>query len=275
MKRVALPTLHKKGDQIIPAFRGVTDFDITEVAIDTDAFGTFSGETPRTLSPLDTAIAKAKEALAITGWEGAIASEGSIGSDPLVPFVTSDREVIVYVDGSDGTVIHESYRSFEIIAARIELKPGEALEPFLNEADFPRHGLIVSATKEDGRFIVKGLTDRASLDLAIDQAFSLTKEGHIVIESDLRAHLSPSRQVNIARAAERLAAQIQRCCPLCASPGWGVVDYERGVECGECGHIDRRIAVREINGCVRCDHRASGALLRERIEAAECERCNP
>jgi hypothetical protein len=35
--------------------------------IDTDALGTFSGEIPRRLSPLDTAVAKARLAMAATG----------------------------------------------------------------------------------------------------------------------------------------------------------------------------------------------------------------
>lgn len=275
MKKIALPTLHGKGAQIIPVFRELHPFEIIELPIDTDSFGTFSGEKERTTSPLETAIAKASMAIDLTGWDGAIASEGSIGMDPAIPFINSDREVVVFVDATKALVVHESYRSFEIVAAQIEYRSGDDLEPFLLKADFPRHRLIVKTKKDGSLFVIKGIEDRDQLNDAIRQALDGSDLGSVIIENDLRAHCSPSRQLNIERAAKLLAERLARHCPQCETFGWGRVDHLFGVECRECGHLDLRVAHREINGCIKCEYREEGKILREMIDAGECERCNP
>ena len=274
-KKIALPTLHGKGAQIIPAFKELHPFEIVEVAIDTDSFGTFSGERERVTSPLETAIAKASLAIDRTGWDGAIASEGSIGMDPNIPFVLSDREIMVFVDASKELIVHESYRSFDIVTARIEYRPGDDLDPFLTKADFPRHRLIVKTDRDGSLFAIKGIEDLDQLQNAIAQVLAESDHDFVIIESDLRAHCSPSRQLNIAKTAQRLAERLARHCPSCNTFGWGRVDLLFGVECIECGHFDERIARREIDGCIRCSYREEGSTLKEAIEASECERCNP
>ena len=274
-RKIALPTLHKKGDQIIPAFQRLPHLEVVEISIDTDLFGTFAGEIERTLSPREAAIAKAEAALVLTGWDGAIASEGSIGADPRVPFLTSDREVMVFVDRLEGVVIEEKHHSFEIIAVRTEYRDGDDLTDFLGKADFPHHH-VIARTRSDGKLnVIKGLRDQESLNAALQELLARSDDGVVVIESDLRAHASPSRQRNIAHLANLLAERISRRCPRCDSPGWGRVDHRFGVECSECGHLDQRIARQVIDGCVRCDHRVDGAVLRESIDAGECQLCNP
>ena len=271
-RRIAIPTLHRKGDQIIPAFKGVADFELFEVPLDTDSFGTFSGEIERTLSPRDAALAKARSVLASGNWDGAIASEGSIGPDPYLPFMLSDREILVYLDRDD-LLIEETYRSFEIITARLEFCEGDDLTQFLESADFPRHQLIVSARIEGQLKAIKGIDSHEALHDAIGL---MMKESQVLtIESDLRAHASPSRQQNIAAVATRLAKRISQKCPECSCIGWGRVDHLFGVECVECGHLDQRTARQVIDGCARCDHRLAGEVLREGITAGECELCNP
>ena len=274
-RKIALPTLHKKGDQIIPAFQELTDFEIVEVEIDTDSFGTFSGEIERTLSPRDAALAKAEAALSVTGWDGAIASEGSIGTDPRLPFLISDREVMVFVDRLEGVVIEENHLSFEIIAAKTEYRASDDLSDFLRQADFPNHHLIVTSRSDGSLRAIKGISDEGSLRLALEESLRRSDDGKVMIESDLRAHASPSRQANIAHLARLLAKRISKRCPSCDAPGWGRVDHLFGVECEDCGHLDERIASQVIEGCGRCDHRAQGEILRERIKASECELCNP
>lgn len=279
LRKIALPTLHGKGDQIIPEFRKVLPFDIFEVAIDTDTFGTFSGEIERTLPPRDAAIAKAEAAILESGWDGAIASEGSIGADPLIPLLTSDREVMVFIDRFEGVTITESVRSFDIIAKRfeyrVENRKGGNLDHFLKEADFPNHRLIVSTRIASQLSAIKGIDERHALEEALVEMARRSDDGVVAIESDLRAHCSPSRQRNIAKAAKALAERVARRCPGCDCPGWGTIEHIFGVECSACGHIDRRIAKRAIYGCLRCEVREEGDLLRETIDPGECELCNP
>lgn len=275
LRKIALPTLHKKGDQIIPAFRDLHPFDIIEVAIDTDSFGTFSGEVERQLTPRDAAIAKARLAIEETGWSGAIASEGSIGADPYLPLLITDREVMVFIDVEEGVIIEENYRSFDIIAAKMEYRPGDDLSKFLREADFPNHHLIVRGVRDGKVVAIKGIDDEEKLNIALHEISILNEEDKLIIESDLRAHASPSRQRNIATLALILAKRVANRCPDCECAGWGRVDHEFGVECIECSHKDMRIARRVMDGCSRCGLRKPGQILRESIEPGECELCNP
>ncbi len=61
---IAIGTKHGKERQLGPAFAAVLGAWVTAPAdIDTDAFGTFSGETPRTLTPVEAAKAKARLAM--------------------------------------------------------------------------------------------------------------------------------------------------------------------------------------------------------------------
>lgn len=55
---------------------------VEAVEIDTDAFGTFSGDVPRPAGPHATAVRKARCGMAVSGLPLALASEGSFGSDP-------------------------------------------------------------------------------------------------------------------------------------------------------------------------------------------------
>ena len=119
-----LTTKHDKLSLIAPSMQSEVDLEVTDINLDTDQLGTFSGEISRSGSPIETAIAKAKLGIEATGIPIGLASEGSIGPDPQNPFLTSDIEIVVLVDQERGLVIYESHRSFEIVAATIEFSPG-------------------------------------------------------------------------------------------------------------------------------------------------------
>jgi hypothetical protein len=198
-KSATLPTLHGKETVISPIFQSALGLIIQVTEIDTDQFGTFSGETPRTLSQFDAAVAKARAAIALTGTPLAIASEGTIGPNPLIPIASSDLETLVFIDSERDLIIHESFRSSEIVAARIAIEPGENLDKFLAKADFPNHALIVRTESPAAFEAVKGIRDFEKLVQAIHD---LAREsGHVIVESDLRASHSPSRMQNIAECA--------------------------------------------------------------------------
>ena len=95
-------TKHGKLAQLEPAFAQLPQWqlELAEVdnkVFDTDTFGTFNGEIPRTLSPKQTVIAKARAGAEMTGCDFAIASEGTIGPHPAFPFVTADHELLAFV----------------------------------------------------------------------------------------------------------------------------------------------------------------------------------
>lgn len=83
-----LTTMHGKEAVIAPVLRERLSLTVvTASAVDTDALGTFSGKVPRTGTMLEVAIAKARLGMAQSGLAIGMASEGSYGPHPHVPFM--------------------------------------------------------------------------------------------------------------------------------------------------------------------------------------------
>lgn len=271
--RVVLPTLHSKGALAQDAFKEHLHMDVEELQIDTDQFGTFSGDIERKLSPKESAIAKAKLGLAQSDYQYALASEGSIGADQTIPFLNSDVEFVVFLDSVNDLIISHAYRSFDITAYTHEYKQGDDLEKFLTKADFPKHQLIVKSLDSGVKALAKGISDESTLMSVLHQA---TEDGlkKIVIESDLRAHASPSRAQNIKEAFKELAIRISSLCPECESPGWGVTSAVRGLPCTDCGEESDAVRA-HLYGCISCIYVAEGEPIATSIDPSRCSWCNP
>ena len=274
-KRIALTTKHDKLRFIKPAFDEYVGCELFEVNLDTDQLGTFSGEIERIAPPLETAIQKARLGMKETGLLLGIASEGSVGPDSVVPFIHSNIERLVLVDDEKGIVITETHRSFDITVATITAAPDQDLTSFLEKADFPNHALIVRPNTQIKSNCIKGITNYEQLMGAIDISSQLSPNGFVVIESDLRAMHSPSRQRNIEEVAKLLAKRVSQLCPNCQMPGWGRVGYEKGLNCSEC-ELENPDAIRQEKlGCVKCDHVELGKVIASVLDPAQCNFCNP
>jgi hypothetical protein len=225
------------------------------------------------MSQLDAAIAKAQAAIAKTGIPLAIASEGTIGPNPLIPIASSDVETVVFIDSENDVLIHESFRSAEIVVARRIFRPGENLEEFLSKADFPSHGLIVRAEHGKASAPVKGIRDKSALLQSINDLAG--DSGSVIVESDLRASFSPSRMRNIAACARLLARRIASLCPQCSAPGWGNVKPIFGLPCADCGSNVESAVMADQYGCGKCEHRQIFARAATAAEARFCNFCNP
>lgn len=271
--KAVLTTKHEKGIQIAPAFAKYLNMRIEELNIDTDQLGTFSGEIERTGTAREVAIKKAELGISISGSPIGIASEGSIGVDPIIPFINSDSELLALVDREHSLTIVESLRSTEIIAHTLKITKETGIENFLAISDFPNHSLIVRSEEKPVFFCVKGINDRQTLDAAISNGFKDFPS--LVIESDLRAHCSPSRQKNISALAEKFAIRLSHICPDCHAPGWGLVGHKKGLPCQECGEISESALAQEIQGCSRCEFTKPGKTLAKSIDPAQCQLCNP
>lgn len=270
---VALPTRHGKEKVLAPILFDSLGMSICLADVDTDAFGTFAGEVPRRENQVNTAIAKARAGVEVTGLRLGIASEGTIGPDPRLPFVNSDIETLVLFDREWNTLISESYRSSEIIVVREVVSPTDDITMLKTRADFPRHGLIVRSEHDRLDQIIKGIVDDAVLVEAIKQCSEMT--GKAVVESDLRANYSPSRMLNIASCAHRLVARIAHLCPECGAPGWGRIAPIRGLPCGECGTFVDTAVRADQYGCSRCTFRQEIPRRDQVVEPRWCPLCNP
>lgn len=272
----ALATKHDKLPLIAPPLETAVGLHIEAIEVNTDSLGTFTGEVPRTAPPLETAIAKARLGMKVADMPLGIASEGSIGPDPMMPLVTSDREIVVLVDDESKVVIWESYTSWDIIAATTTVRAGDDMQPFLVKAQFPNHKLIVRPNTVESHPIYKGIDNVEELIEAVVKCATASVDGLARIETDLRAHVCPSRRVVIATAAERLANRVAARCPSCGAPGWGQVNVVLGIPCRECGtEVAQPRAM--IDGCLACDHRINRPLILPETQAdpKECPYCNP
>jgi hypothetical protein len=274
-KSIALTTKHEKLRLIKLAFDEYIGCEIFEVNLDTDQLGTFSGEIERAAAPHETAIQKARLGIKETGILLGIASEGSIGPDPVIPFIHSNIEHLVLVDDELGIVISETYRSFDITAATITAIPGQDLSSFLKKANFPNHALIVRPNTQIKSNCIKGVDKLEQLTEAIAKISTLSPDGFAVIESDFRAMHSPSRQKNIGEVAKLLAKRMSQLCPNCQIPGWGRVGYEKGLNCSECELKNPDAIRQEKLGCVKCDHQRLGNVISSTLSPAQCNFCNP
>jgi hypothetical protein len=140
----------------------------------TDRFGTFTRDVKRPADQLATARLKAQAALDLTGATLAIASEGSFGPHPDIPFVPCDRELVLLLDREHNLEIigqaistNTNYRSQTIRSVE------EALA-FATAIGFPEHGLVVmpQAAGTATAAIAKGLTTTADLTAAVETALA-------------------------------------------------------------------------------------------------------
>lgn len=267
-----LTTKHDKGRLIRPHLQNILDTDLQEINLDTDLLGTFSGEIERVGTPIEVAIKKARLGMQATNNPFGIASEGSVGPDPIVPFITANIETIVFIDDEEGVHISETIKSNEIIAHKTDTTKND-LDEFLKKADFPNHALIVKPNIGQGA--IKGVKDLQTLHEAIKKSRNYSVDGEAIIESDLRAMCSPSRQRNISAVAFKLANRLAQTCPSCQCPGWGLQSFIRGVHCSECGDYAQDALKQEVLGCVRCDYTKLGAVINTSIDPSRCMSCNP
>lgn len=274
-KKIALTTKHEKFDLIAPILHAELGVEVILHEADTDLLGTFSGEVERTLTASQAAITKARIGTNNLGLSLGVASEGTIGPDRLLPFQRSDTEYVALVDLNLGIAIVEEFRSLEIVAGEIETEPGSDISEFLERVDFPNHKLIVSPNLGDRSRSLKGLGNKQDLEAAIKQLAKDSTDGKVLVQSDLRAHCSPSRQENIRQAARNLATRLKSLCPSCDTPGWGKVGYEKGLDCSACGEYVEKAIRADVLGCAKCAYQVERDSGRTKADPSICDGCNP
>ncbi len=284
---VALATRHGKERVIGRALRHGVRAHLRHLPdVDTDQLGSFCGRVPRSLPPLEACRAKAELALAHSGLSLAIASEGSFGPHPALPFLPAGHECMVFLDAERGLVISEellarrtnfAHRWLPAAVAQAAEWPDD-LWAWLAAIGFPSHGLLVRPGGESPDLLPadsKGILALPELRHAIRTAAS-TGDGRVLLETDMRAHCNPTRMASIRALSFRLVRRLARLCPACGAPGWGRVGHVPGLPCDGCGTPTER-TLWELLGCVRCAEqqrlpRADGLQV---ADPGQCPRCNP
>ncbi len=273
----AIATMHGKEAVMAPILSRWLGMTLVRAGnINTDAFGTFTGEIPREGTMLETARKKARAAIDSSGYPIGIGSEGSFGPDPDVPFLASGTEIVLLYDADQDHEIY-IYRKTGTNFDYVVLHPDQDPTGFLTRIGFPGHAIIIkpedSANPHD---IVKGLRDPGSVCEHIRRMAGRSTTGRAIVQTDMRAHLNPTRMKSIGLITKRLALRARRLCPDCGLPGFGPVDVVRGLACADCATPTSMIKA-VIYSCRGCSCRL---LRHERSQSSRadpryCQQCNP
>ncbi|MGN7189483.1 DUF6671 family protein [Curtobacterium sp. MCBA15_004] len=271
---VVFATRHGKQDQAAEVFRELLDARVVAPDdIDTDQFGTFTGETARVRTPRQAALDKARLGIALTGHRFALASEATYTS--AWP-TGSHHELLVFLDDDREVVLTEEAVVPAPGQGAVTLRdPGDALA-VAARFGFPDTRAVV-VWRRDGLTVArKGLTSAAAVTAAVADAVAdvTPDDGTVLICPDLRAHANPARRRVIADLSRRMAERLARPCPACRSAGWGRIGVERGLRCSGCGTASAGVAA-DVLGCAVCDATEVVPRSPGTIEPEWCEVCNP
>ena len=274
-----IATMHRKEQAIAPLVEAALSVK-TQVPsnFDTDSFGTFTRETERLDDQLATARLKATAALKLTGETLAIASEGSFGPHPQIPFVACGRELVVLCDHQHQLEIVGEVLSTETnYRSETVHRPEEALT-FAKSIGFPSHGVVVmqAANPQPTEAVAKGITTEAALGQAVTTAIEQSPDQTAHIEADMRALYNPTRMAAIAQATQDLIEKARSLCPKCHYPGFAVVQHRPGLPCQLC-QTPTLLPLAAIFRCQHCQFQQEQPFPDsvQFADPARCFYCNP
>lgn len=265
--------MHGKEQAIAPILQEQLGVQVIVPAdFDTDRFGTFTREIKRPGTQLETARAKIESALTLTGETLGLASEGSFGPHPVIPYICFNREIVVLVDKAhDLEIVGEVY-STETNFNHQTVSSLEAADQFAQTIGFPSHAVTVRVDRSGEEKVIKGICTATQLEDALDQAFQTA--GQAFLETDMRALYNPTRMKNIAQATRNLVEKINHRCPSCSYPGFEVSDRRSGLPCGLCGW-PTQLTLSEIYQCRQCGFKQEFPTGLKTADPMYCSYCNP
>lgn len=274
-RTVAIATKHGKENVIFPLLQtelGIANYILPE--LDTDQFGTFSGEKEREGSPLETLRKKCDAAFAMTQCPLTVASEGSFGPHPSIYFVPANDEWMLLKDHVNQIEVVVRELSLNTNFNGAVFKSWDEVQAFAERCHFPAHGLIVRAGEKDYRSLQKGIQCEKTLKDAVEMCLDLY--GQVYVETDMRAYMNPTRMEVIRMATEKLIRKAQSLCPSCQLPGFDVVALQEGLPCSLC-HTPTHSILYLVKGCTHCGHFQYDYFPKQQQTAGPetCPRCNP
>ena len=272
----ALATMHGKESVITPVVNAGLGLIISVPAdFDTDRFGTFTRDVARAGDQLESARAKARAAMDETGLDLAIASEGSFGSHPSVPFLPSSLEIVLLVDTKHGIEVMGQYRSSTTRVQSQAVRTADEAVHIAQSWGFPEQGVIVRSSKDGARGIYKEIRTTEELKHVSTTLLAKWLTRSIFLETDMRAHRCPARMESIKEATKDLVKNCQSLCPECSTPGFVVTEVITGLPCRDCT-LPTKLAMELMYACRKCHHRESTpATTDTTADPAQCTNCNP
>ena len=274
-----LATMHQKERAIAPILE--SEFGIKVIVpenINTDTFGTFTRETKRPGNQIETARLKAQKALELTGEALGLASEGSFAPHPNIPFISSNREIVILLDRNHGLEIIGEEFSTDTNHSHMVVKSVEEAFEFGKKIGFPEHGLVVmfSEYPQGNKEVIKGIITEEKLVEAVNFVLKNSPTGKAHLETDMRAMYNPTRMNNIAKATQDLVEKINSLCPKCSTPGFKVSKRIQGLPCAIC-YMPTTLTRAVIYQCQKCGFNQEKPFPNgsKYADPAQCIYCNP
>lgn len=268
-------TKHKKERVIAPLLK--SEFNIScyvDPIIDTDQFGTFSGEVEREDDPISTLRKKCSLAFKYDDVDLILASEGSFGPHPQLFFTSANEEFLMLLDRKNNLELVVKMISTETNFSATTIKTFEELEVFALEIGFPEHGLVLKKGKDDLALVKKGISNWKDLKEYYDLLKKYSET--VFVETDMRALYNPTRMNVIAQCTEKMIELMKSECPKCSFPGFQVTSYQHGLPCGSCG-LPTRSTKSIMYTCKKCDYQISEDFPNGKTteDPTFCDFCNP
>jgi hypothetical protein len=240
--------------------------------LDTDIWGTFSGETERPAGQEETARLKLQAAAAKGEGDLWISSEGAFFPDPLFPFSTRNTELLLFQDRKIGIELVASYTETgfplweKTVYSEADLRPG------LHRRDYHAEGLILKAGAHGNWQVRKDFYDAEAVLKAFKELKATGLE--IRLQPDLRAHRNQRRRENIERAFKNLIHRLKTPCPACGIPGFTAEEGVPGLPCGNCT-LPTRMPLLFQTTCGECGYTCSRQPESMWADPGFCDGCNP
>jgi len=274
-RKLLIVTKHGKEKVIAPIVeQALCVICHTSSDFDTDLFGTFTGEIERSLDPLSTARNKCRAGMSMNNFDLAIASEGSFGPHPLLPFIPANEEILTFLDTKNQLEISVSVLSTDTNYDSVEVSTEQELLDFAKRVQFPSHKLIIRKSKEECQDIIKGIGDWDQLLTAFQkQIFNYES---VCVETDMRAMNNPTRLAVIERAAKDLVNKINSRCPHCNMPGFGITKIIKGLPCSLC-KTPTKSTLCQVYTCLHCAYTTEKKYPEYKTmeDPQYCDLCNP
>lgn len=274
-RKVAIGTQHGKEKVIAPAFETILGVLCTvPSAINTDQFGTFSGEIERVGNPIEALRKKCKHTSIVSGFDLVIASEGSFGSHPSLVFVPADEEWMMLTDYKNELEITARVCRTNTNFQHAKITTERELRAFAELVQFPSHALVLKENETSVSSCEKGISSWEKLESTFKRM--VDANGSAWVETDMRAHLNPTRMNVIEEVTHLLLQKIQSACPSCTAPGFSVTKSISGLQCDWC-NSPTLSTKSHLYSCQKCNFAVEKKYpLGKQTESPEfCLHCNP
>ncbi len=214
---ILIATMHGKEQVLGPVLANLGFKVLLPLDYDTDALGTFSGDIRRPGTAFEAALEKARRACKATGIARAVSSEGSYRPCQELFPGARNAELIAFVDMDNGRefVEHAVNLPTKFVKGRVSADfASSEVQSLLSDMQWPQVRAMV-LTEDPGlgavnpQWLFKGLGDVPTLMHAMRICAAESKDGLVHLETDLRAHMNPTRMAAVAYVSKQLERSLR------------------------------------------------------------------